>query len=291
MPKTYILTVNRCEFAPAYEVPKQHNVYCMLKVGDIIATTTIAEDCGKYPHWNEQFQLDSFGTERSLIIEVYESPKKKGKDILLGRGALEISTLESKHGKGSWIDFTAQNKTIGTIIIGCEHKQREIEYPKGTIDMIKALPLTKTTSMDPDMKKKELPSLELQDCSKQTRDQMKLSKKKASSGGGVKGVFSKLFASSSNKQTQASKKFEESKSNGMKISKGEVNNENVNPREYDPALTEIDLLAQPEDYARLLLKEDPVMIGDDDIIPIDQSADVINELDTTKMALKSSKFK
>eukprot|EP00331_Platyophrya_macrostoma_P013940 CAMPEP_0176428300 /NCGR_PEP_ID=MMETSP0127-20121128/13070_1 /TAXON_ID=938130 /ORGANISM="Platyophrya macrostoma, Strain WH" /LENGTH=292 /DNA_ID=CAMNT_0017809961 /DNA_START=27 /DNA_END=905 /DNA_ORIENTATION=- len=275
MPKSYFLTANRIEFLTNFGITGPLNVYCVFKLGDKIVTTTIAEDCGKYPQWNEPFQLNSFGTEKDLHIEVYRTDcSKKSKSTLLGQATVQICVFEGKHGQGTWVDLHSQTGAIGTMVIGCEPREMTPECMKDPTE---------------DLKKKKLPDAELLDCTQPTREHMKLSKKLSSAVKGgygavkgglgvvkngsfslakggfgvVKGALGRFFSSKSND-------YEESKSEVIHHSKTSElddahhdNNEKIE-EENVLELTEIDNGAQGEESSRPLLGNN-VIITDEQI--------------------------
>ena len=139
-----------------------------------MTTTTIAENCGRYPHWHEKFQLDSYSTEDIITIEVYDTyltDATKSGEILLGKGKIAIAELE-KQRHGLWISFVNENKeAAGVIVLGSEESKHTPPEFKGAKDTIKPLPIS-----DLEGKKKKLPAIGLQDCTQLTRGSIQTSK-------------------------------------------------------------------------------------------------------------------
>ena len=194
MSGSFVVTINRAEFLNAYSYEGKRDTCCVIKLNDITVTTSTAFNGGKYPHWNEDFQLDIHSKDNRLKFEVYEVVGKNN-NVFLGTGVLEFAEIlkDSGHG-GFWIPIKNQNNSnIGSIIVLCR-RMTHAEISLKSIDdhdAIRALPKAPSKTIADTAPAKALKEKkedvvvvqELQNVTKQTRDHFKKTKKEAKKEG------------------------------------------------------------------------------------------------------------
>jgi hypothetical protein len=135
----FILTAVRAEFLNMYIYEGKRNTVFALKFGDAHILSTTVHNAGKYPQWNENFELEVFNQTNKLEIELYEELEKNRE--YLGSAFLELSEM-LKGSEGFWLKIRNQNDTtIGSVVLTCYRVEEPDPSRKITCDKIKALPL------------------------------------------------------------------------------------------------------------------------------------------------------
>lgn len=138
MTNSIIFTANRAELHNSYSYEGKHDTFCVLILDDNRVSTRTAVNGGKYPHWNDEFQIDLCGKENKVLqIELYEAIAGSG-NRLLGTGVLELSKLLENRGHGFWIPIIAEGTEIGNVIV--ISRSNVSNNTIITADSIKALP-------------------------------------------------------------------------------------------------------------------------------------------------------
>lgn len=143
MVKSFLVRASRIEFTNYYDFSTKRDLYCVLWIGSSKANTRILEGAGKYPHWDQQFQVDLTGISQTIRVEVFES-KGRVDNVLLGKGSVTTSTLHQTQ-SGAWISLMHKDKQVGIFVLGCQPMSDPILEPVST-DMIRPLPTSPKSS-------------------------------------------------------------------------------------------------------------------------------------------------
>mgnify|MGYP000893500491 FL=1 len=183
MSNRHIIFVNRVEFTNDLALPDKACTYLTLSIGNKTATTSVAKDCGKYPFWEQYFEINLPGKEKNLIIEVFES-KKRGNRTLLGVGSFNLLSVQGERNKGLWIELFNEGTFIGHFIMGVQINPKVL--PQGLIPFQEpaAAKVTFGSFFSQNTSKKEpVPVEQLQDCTRCTREHIERAQALARSKG------------------------------------------------------------------------------------------------------------
>ena len=125
MSSRYIIFVNRVEFINELNLSDKANTYCTLSIGNKRVSTFVAKECGKYPHWEQYFEIHLSGKEKILMVEVFES-KRREKGALLANGSFNLASMQKERSKGLWIELYSKGSLVGNFIMGVQINPREL---------------------------------------------------------------------------------------------------------------------------------------------------------------------
>ena len=208
----FILTVYRVEFLNSYPYSGKRDTYCTLRIGKNSASTQIAENGGKYPHWNQNFLLHLKGAKELLSIEVHEANKKMG-DTLRGQGFIDFNYVTPKY-SGFWIEIYDGDRQVGSAILlirGIEEakvNQKLALVEEENEDKIVALPISQQNNKLNEIK--ELKKQEVRELQDITNNSAYSKQEKKGDGLEKKGLKQKIvkllsFSKSSKTRPQSSK--------------------------------------------------------------------------------------
>lgn len=232
MSHSYIITAIRTEFSNSYKHEGKLGVFCVFRLGDMKAESFIRENGGKYPCWDQQFEIELAGIEKTLNIEVHETISKN-ETRLLGTASIETSEImKDTNSNSHWLPLNQNQTKIGSFIILSEKASKSV-FPPSAEATERIIALPKPKQIDPipyeeehtqqSDDKKEEPIGELQNVTQLTREHIKKSIPATTQAPTLKDTILQWVPFMKKPETKAQQPMKN-------LNKSNIAKENANPR-------------------------------------------------------------